>query len=396
VRTLGFLALLALAACDDEVIPPRVAPKLAVKESTPTERRELACQAKQLPSPPNIKATEGVTDAPRGAVAQIDVAGATDDAKVKSLIAITPGEPFTGDKVQSALRRIYELGEYDDVRVDAVPASSNGVALRFTLTKRPALGEVVIHGGTVLPGPELENAFHATSGAKYDPAALVATRTSLVQSLRQKGYQDATLSVVGERATDGKVDLCIDLREGNKVTLDTISFNGLKNVKEEELKPLIDTDKGTVNAPGGVLDPAKIDDAIAKMAEVLDAHGLAKGTIQTRSTRTGDKLSLVFEVEEGPVITLRRYEVKGEMVTDAATYKKALSLKSKDPFSRAKLLADIQKIGEIHDKKGRKDLQVQPQTQVDDKNNTVDVILMIIDPAKLKQSPPPPPPANKK
>ena len=107
-----------------------------------------------------------------------------------------------------------------------------------------------------------------------------------------------------------------------------------------------------------MLDPAKIDDAIAKMAEVLDAHGLAKGTIQMKSVRRAPETSspIVFEVEEGPVFVLRRYEVKGDLATDAGAYKKLLSLKSKDPCSRArKLLADIQKIGEIHDKQGRQE-----------------------------------------
>ena len=192
--------------------------------------------------PRYIRAAGGLDGRPAQGTVGADrwLEGAQDDPRFRAAIGIAPGDPLSLGKtqVQSALRRIYELGEYDDVRLEAVP-------LRPAAGRRPpvhrcrndaSLGEVVIHGGTVLPGPELENAFHATSGAKYDPAALVATRTSLVQSLRQKGYQDATLSVVGERATDGKVDICIDLREGNKVTLDTISFNGLKNVKEEELK----------------------------------------------------------------------------------------------------------------------------------------------------------------
>jgi outer membrane protein insertion porin family len=384
--------VLVAGACDDEFIPPKTPPKILQKEASPAERREAACKAKELPQPPPIKATEGAVDIPQGTVAKIDVEGA-DEGRVRQAIGITVGEALSTQKTQEALRRLYQLGDFDDVRLEAQKTPA-GVALHFAFAPRAKLGEVVIHGGTVVDVPELESAFHATSGAKYDPAAIVIARTALVGALRQKGYADALLNVVGERAADGKVDLCVDLREGSKVTVESVAFHGLVKVKEDELKSLVDTDHGRINTPGGILDPMKIDDAVAKMAEVLDTHGLAKGTIQTKTTRTGDKVAIVFEVEEGPVILLRRYDVKGDTILDASAYRKVLSLKSKDPFSRAKLLADIQKIGELHDKANRKDLQVQPQTQPDDKNNTVDVVLFVIDPKKVKQAPPPPPPAK--
>ncbi|HEX4515651.1 MAG TPA: hypothetical protein VH054_19020, partial [Polyangiaceae bacterium] len=59
-------------------------------------------------------------------------------------------------------------------------------------------------------------------------------------------------------------------------------------------------------------------------------------------------------------------------------------------------VADMQSLGEMHEKKGRKDVEIQPQTQVDDKNNTIDVVLVVVDPKKMQQKPPPPPPPGKK
>ncbi len=389
----AFCAFVTLGACDDEIIPPKTPTKTVQKEATPEERRDAACKAKELPGAPS-RATEAPTELPSGNVAKIEV-DAPDEAKVRSAIGFTAGDSLSLPKTQDAMRRIWALGDVDDVRLEARP-SPQGVVLHFTVAKRPTYGQVVIHGGSIIDAPELEKALHATTSAPYDPVTLVAARGTLVEGLKQRGYSDATLMLTGTRAQDGTVDLCVNLHEGAKITIDTVSFKGLSKLKEEDLRATLDTDHGRINAPGGVVDQAKIDEALGKMAEIFDAHGLAKGNVSTKTQRTGDKVSIVFEVDEGPVITLRRYDVKGDMLGDASAYRKLLSLKSKDPFSRQKLVADMQKIGEMHDKKGRKDLEVQPQTQLDDKNNTIDVVLVVVDPKKAKQQPPPPPPPGKK
>ncbi len=398
MRRGAWLALVVLfaAACDDEFIPPRTPVKTAtVPEATPAERRDAACKSKELPGPPAAKVGDGTLDPiPTGSVGHISVDGATDEARARAAIGIAQGETLTVQKTQDAMKHLYELGDYEDVRLEARP-SPQGPLLRFVLQKRATLGEVVIHGGTLYDSPELENAFHAKTGTPYNPVAVVATRVKLIDALRQRGYADASLNIVGARAGDGNVDLCIDLHEGSKVAIDGIAFHGLVKLKEDELKPLIDTDHGRINAPGGILDQDKIDEAVSKMAEVLDAHGMAKGIIQTKTPRSGDKVSVVFEVDEGPVIVVRRYDIKGDLATDAGAYRKLLTLKSKDPFSRAKLRADMLKIDELHAKQGRQDLKLEPQTQADEKNNTVDIVLLVVDPKKIKAPPPPPPPTKK-
>jgi outer membrane protein assembly factor BamA len=389
------LSACALLACDDEVIPPSKTPnRVSLHQSSPAERRDAACKAKSLPSRDAIKTNEGVPEIPQGNVARVDVDGASDAAAARAAIGIAAGEPLTLEKTQAAIRKLYALGDVDDVRLD-IAKTSQGAVLHFVIDKRAKLGEVVLHGGSIDDAPELEKALHATSGAPYDPAMLMRTRATLVDALHDRGYSDATLAVTGERAQDGVVDLCVDLHEGSKITIDSIKFIGLSRIKETELSSTLDTDHGRINAVGGVIDQNKIDEAVAKMAEVFDARGLAKGTISTKTTRNGDKVSLVFEIEEGPVVLIRRYDIKGDLVADAGTYHRLMSIKPKDVFSRAHLMADLKKIGELHEKKNRADLVIEPQTQLDDKNNTVDVVLVVVDPKKVQQQQPPPAPPKK-
>jgi outer membrane protein assembly factor BamA len=386
------IALMLCAACDDEIIPPKTPPKTTSQQISPAERRENACKAKELPQTP-ARGTDGQTDMPQGNVARVEVEGASDDVKARAAIGIAAGEPVSVQKTQDAIRKLYQLGDGDDIRLEARP-SSQGIVLHFAIEKRPAYAQVVIHGGSVIDAPELEKALHASGGAPYDPVALVSTRGTLIDGLRARGFADASLGLTGVREPDGTVDLCVDLHEGSKITIESVGFKGLSKLKEAEMLAAIDTDHGRVNAAGGIVDQPKLDEAMMKFAELFDKNGLAKANVVLKQPRNGDKVALSFEVDEGPVITLRRYDVKGDLITDASAYRRLMTLRSKDPFSRARLVADMQKIGEMHEKKGRKDVEIQPQTQVDDKNNTIDVVLVVIDPKKAQLKPPPPPPGK--
>jgi outer membrane protein assembly factor BamA len=394
VKKLIFAALVlaSAAACDDEIIPPKTPTKTTGKEIPPAERREAACKAKELPAAA-AHGADGQADLPQGNVAKVEIDGAADDAKARAAIGINAGEPVSAQKTQDALRHLFALGGADDVRLEA-RSSGQGVVLHFTIEKRPTYGQVVIHGGTVIDAPELEKALHASGGGAYDPVSLVSARSTLIDGLRARGYADASLGLTGVREPDNTVDLCVDLHEGSKITIDGVVFKGLSKLKEADLLAMFDTDHGRINAAGGIVDQTKIDEAMVKIAELFDKSGLAKANVVPKQQRNADKVTLVFEVDEGPVISLRRYDIKGDLVADASAYRKLMTLKSKDPFSRARLVADMQKIGEMHEKKGRKDIEVQPQTQLDDKNNTIDVVLVVVDPKK-KQPPPPPPPSKK-
>ncbi len=388
------LVLMASWGCDDEFIPPKTPPRTTAKEIPPAERRENACKAKELPSAAP-RGTDGQVDLPQGNVARVEIEGASDEAKARAAIGIAAGEPVSAQKAGDAIRKLWQLHDADDVRLEARP-SPQGVVLHFTLERRPTYGQVVIHGGSVIDAPELEKALHASGGAAYDPVALFGARGALVGGLKARGYSDASLGLAGVLEPDGTVDLCVDLHEGNKVTIDSIAFKGLSKLKEADLLATIDTDHGRINAPGGIVDQTKLDEAMTKIAELFDKNGLAKGNIVPKPQRSGDKVALVFEVDEGPVITLRRYDVKGDLVADASAYRKLMTMKSRDAFSRARLVADMQSLGEMHEKKGRKEVEIQPQTQVDDKNNTIDVVLVVVDPKKMQLKPPPPPPPGKK
>ena len=123
-------------------------------------------------------------DLPQGNVARVEIEGASDEAKARAAIGIAAGEPVSVQKAGDAIRKLWQLGDANDVRLEA-RSSPQGPSCHFALERRPTYGQVVIHGGSVIDAPELEKALHATGGAAYDPVALFGARATLVGSFGQ-------------------------------------------------------------------------------------------------------------------------------------------------------------------------------------------------------------------
>ena len=55
-----------------------------------------------------------------------------------------------------------------------------------------------------------------------------------------------------------------------KITIESVAFKGMSKLKEADLLATIDTDHGRINAPGGIVDQTKLDDAITKIADAYN------------------------------------------------------------------------------------------------------------------------------
>ncbi len=379
----GFVALLALG-CGGGT--PAQLPHPGLPPPPPVDHHEAACGAKSLwtqdaaPIAPNL-------GTPQGKITAIEITGATGDARVKDAVRFSVGDAFDGAKAQDTLRRMWAIGEYDDVALD-VSEKDGGVALRFRLTPFAALGQVFIEGdGEPGKNEELEKTLRTAAGDKYVARALAIVRLGFLSGLGKRGYMDASMTLTSAKNEDGAVDVCAVVKKGPLVTIDRVRIEGLVAVKEADLIGKLPTDGGKVNVAGGVIDGERIEQGAQEFAKLLAERGMPTSQITYDLQRKDDKVTLVFRVLEGPVFKLRRYEVVGDRIADAGAYQKLLKVKPKDLFNQTAILADKTAIEAFHTAKGRSDVVVVPESTLDPKAGTVDLVFRIVDPKKPAPAP---------
>jgi outer membrane protein insertion porin family len=387
-RSLVAFAIALLAACGGAAVPPHP----GLPPPPPVDRHAAACDAAGLAVADTLPAPL-VTSAVHGNVRAIEFDGATADDRLKGAVGMSVGEAFDPVRGQAALRALYGLGSFDDVSMD-VGEKDGGVLVRFHLKPRAVLGEVYLEGD-VDDKVELGRTLHATSGESYSPVALASARRGILETLQNTGYQDARMDLKAARADDGKVDLCVNLSRGSKITVDKVKFVGLQTVPESELAAKVDSDGNRVNTKGAILDAPRMEKSVLDMAAMLFDKGMAMSEVHFELERHDATVTIVVKVTEGAVFHLRRYDVHGDLIADAKTYAKLLKTKSKDVFSRTRLMADVAAMQAFHKSKNREDLIVEPRTEIDVPGKTIDLIFEITDPKKPPKPAPPPPDPKK-
>src|ERR1700688_1647744 len=92
--------------------------------------------------------------------------------------------------------------------------------------------------------------------------------------------------------------------EGPLAVVGTFAFTGLSITADKELRPLIETRKGTVNAPGTIYS----ESAAARTVVFVQAHLYDRGLLQSSVdppalslSPDGKSLAVMIGVHEGPV-----------------------------------------------------------------------------------------------
>lgn len=172
----------------------------------------------------------------------IEVLGAarTDTALVLEASGLSPGQEVTLDKVQSAIRRLYALGLFRDVRVWA-DQDSGGVRLTLDVDENPVLAEISFEGNKAIKERELKKALSFSEGQVVSPKAVHDGQMSIKELYEDKGYLSAEVKATVTPAGKGRIRLTYLIDEGKKVRVKRIRFLGNEAFEDGKLKKLMKT-----------------------------------------------------------------------------------------------------------------------------------------------------------
>lgn len=230
-----------------------------------------------------------------------------DLAKLKALAALEPGSLFSPIEVRRAVKALYQLGRFDNVRVEGALTDEGQVALQFSLPPRPVLRQLRLVQGEVLSPGDLEEVARLRPGGAITLAELPAKRMLLSQRLARLGYRSAAIGL-GLEPVDpsGGFDLVVRIDEGPQTILRKVVVRGSPRL------PLRQVSEALGIRPGEVIDLDRLDAALDvltkeyRSAGYFDARLEPPQVVELRDTGSGRPLAdLIVEIEAGPVVSLR-------------------------------------------------------------------------------------------
>ncbi len=233
---------------------------------------------------------------------------------INNTIRTAPGRPLSWETVREDLRNLERLGEFRDIEARIEERADRTVVVTYDLTEAPIIQDIVVVGNRRVADSALAEVVNQGSliiGVPIDDYRIGLAARLIEDYYRTQGFYLVDVQVdESELAETGVV--IFRIREGERLQVTDIRFEGNEAFRSRELRPLVESKtKGIFEkAP---LDDATLDTDVAALVDFYRDNGyldirVSRSVLPSPNAR---EAIVTFIVDEGEQYTLRGVQVWG-------------------------------------------------------------------------------------
>jgi outer membrane protein insertion porin family len=148
------------------------------------------------------------------------------------------GIKLPGDKLTSAIKKLYESKQFSNVDVYLAKIDSNAVYLQFDVQELPQLNKVKIVGIKKSKAKELIKDAELKTGAMLTDNLIVTTKNYITKKYTDKGFlkTKVNLDVQTDTSDINTVNMKVFIDKGSKIKIKDIIFTGNKKLLDKNLR----------------------------------------------------------------------------------------------------------------------------------------------------------------
>lgn len=166
---------------------------------------------------------------------------------VKVFTGLKVGQPIRlpGDKLTSAIKKLYESKQFSTVDVYLARVDGINVYLQFDVQELPQLNNVTITGVRKNQSKTLKNEAELKTGAMVTDNLIVTTRNYFKKKYTDKGFLKAKVTVNTEidSADINVVNMRVHIDKGEKIKIKDIRFEGNEALSDKKLRKAMSNTK---------------------------------------------------------------------------------------------------------------------------------------------------------
>jgi len=356
VLALGFGALLLLA------------PQAAAAQAAPDDR----------PPAGDARETAG------NRIAEIRVEGArrAEPDAVRSVMISQVGAPLDRRQLREDVRRIFGLGFFSDIQIEAEPGP-RGIVLIVKVTERPAIREVQIEGNDEISTEDLREQLDLKPYQVLDKAAVKRNAAKLNEQYMEKGFYLASVGYRLVDQPDNQVDVIFEVNENSKVMVKEITFLGIQEISADQLKEVMLTKEGDflsfLTSAGTYREELFQRDLMVAQGVYYDNGFINVKFGKPVVALTPDMrfLYITIPVEEGEQFSIGDIDFQGDLIRPKEELAALMTVEKGEIFSRSKLQNDIMALTNVYQDEAYAYANIVPLTSVDPETRIVDVTFEI-------------------
>lgn len=319
-----------------------------------------------------------------------------------------PGGRFSLATVDADIRRLYAMGNFDNIRVD-YEEGKTGRIVTFWVDEKKTIRSVKYEGLDTISESEIverlkeKNAVISQESA-YDPGRIRKAENVIRLALAEKGHEDATVKTAIEDVPPNSVALTFKVDEGPRVRVQKITIQGNKVFTARQIKNVMKLVKESdpINSILGrdTYFDLKLADDLTRIRMLYAEHGYVRANVadpivETKphpvhrtfplmrpspfgipipfSTRTLKRYFITIKIEENDQYRLGNISISGNKEFDEAKIKSVLGLNSGDVFNEVRLRDNFLQLKKLYGSRGYVNFTAVPLQGFDEPHKIVNL-----------------------
>ena len=150
-----------------------------------------------------------------------------------------------GDKLTSAIKKLYDSKQFSDVDVYIAKIDGNSVYLQFNVKELPQLKEVTFSGVKKSRRKELKKDTDLKTGAMVTDNLIVTSTNYFKKKFTDKGFlkTKVTINTTKDTSDINVVNMDVHIDRGTRIKIKDISFKGNKEFSDRRLRKAMSNTK---------------------------------------------------------------------------------------------------------------------------------------------------------
>lgn len=291
-----------------------------------------------------------------------------------------PGDLTSAAKLRDDLKTIYAMGYFDDVKVD-VTDTPQGRVVTFIVSEKPALAQVVVRGNSKIKTKKILDTLDLKPYTIASEATILEHLNKVKALYWDKGFYEVEIDYQLEPVAPHEANLILNIREGSKLYVKKIQFEGNRSFKDKTLKGVMELkERSLISAitGSGVLKKELLERDAEKLAAFYYNHGFIKAKIgEPRVEVRAKGIYVTFPIDEGPQYKVGRVDFQGDLLEPPEKLREKLSIVKEKYYSREKVQQDLTTLADLYADQGYALADIAPLLKENDETLTVDLIFDI-------------------
>lgn len=313
-------------------------------------------------------------------IAEIRVQGLDEvpEQLVRNQLRSRAGEPYDPQTVEGDIVRLTHLGRFSGVNARVTPLDDGSVVLTFEFDEQPLLADVLVAGNKAINDQKLLELVVLRAGDPADPFLIDRGRRQIIEAYEDKGYFVADVTVDEQLLNDSEI-LLYRIREGPKVRIRRIAFEGNEAFTDEQLESRIRSEEYFPILNQGELSREQLELDAGRIREFYQERGYLDAQVGRRIDLSPTQRDAVvtFLIDERRQYLVDSIRVEGNEKIPDEQIRLNLQIAEGDVFSQEKLRRSVEGLIDLYGKLGYLDTVIEEQRLYHPDQPRVDLVLTI-------------------